>query len=44
MVVAYFLDTSALVKRYVPEKGTAWIQALTAHPPKYFAGCPNHSR
>lgn len=27
----YFLDTSALVKRYVQEVGTAWIQALT-HP------------
>lgn len=26
----YFLDSSALVKRYVPETGTAWIQALTA--------------
>ncbi len=27
----YFLDTSALVKRYVQETGTAWLQALT-HP------------
>lgn len=25
----YFLDTSAIVKRYVQEAGTAWIQALT---------------
>jgi uncharacterized protein len=29
MVAAYFLDTSALVKRYIPEIGTAWIQSLT---------------
>lgn len=28
MVSAYFLDSSALVKRYVPETGTAWIQAI----------------
>ncbi len=28
MVNAYFLDSSALVKRYVPETGTAWIQAI----------------
>ncbi|AGA28707.1 type II toxin-antitoxin system VapC family toxin [Singulisphaera acidiphila] len=27
----YFLDTSALVKRYVDEVGTGWVQALT-HP------------
>jgi hypothetical protein len=26
-----FLDTSALVKRYVQEIGTSWLQALT-HP------------
>lgn len=30
MVAAYFLDTSALVKRYIPEIGTAWMQSLTA--------------
>ncbi|MEH2381386.1 MAG: type II toxin-antitoxin system VapC family toxin [Nostoc sp.] len=30
MVNVYFLDSSALLKRYVPEIGTAWIQALTA--------------
>lgn len=30
MVTAYFLDTSALLKRYVSETGTAWIQLLTA--------------
>jgi hypothetical protein len=28
-VAIYFLDTSAVVKRYVLEIGTAWIQALT---------------
>lgn len=28
MVSAYFLDSSALVKRYVPETGSAWIQAI----------------
>ena len=26
---ARFLDTSAVVKRYVLETGTAWVQALT---------------
>lgn len=30
MVAVYFLDTSALIKRYIPEVGTNWIQALTA--------------
>ena len=25
----YFLDSSALVKRYVEESGSAWIQMLT---------------
>lgn len=29
MVDAYFLDSSALLKRYVPEVGTAWIQSIT---------------
>jgi predicted nucleic acid-binding protein len=29
-VTAYFLDSSALVKRYVPETGSAWIQAIAA--------------
>jgi predicted nucleic acid-binding protein len=28
-VALYFLDTSAVVKRYVQEIGTAWVQALT---------------
>ncbi|KYC42008.1 nucleic acid-binding protein [Scytonema hofmannii PCC 7110] len=31
MVKAYFLDSSALLKRYVSETRTAWIQFLTAH-------------
>ncbi|WP_417908776.1 type II toxin-antitoxin system VapC family toxin [Candidatus Electronema sp. PJ] len=29
MVSAHFLDTSALVKKYMTEKGSAWIEALT---------------
>jgi uncharacterized protein len=28
MVAAYFLDTSALLKRYVPEIGTQWMQSI----------------
>jgi uncharacterized protein len=28
MVAIYFLDTSALLKRYVPEVGTPWMQAI----------------
>lgn len=28
-MAAYFLDTSTVVKRYVHETGTAWVQALT---------------
>jgi predicted nucleic acid-binding protein len=28
-VAAYFLDSSALVKRYVQETGTAWVVAIT---------------
>ena len=31
MVDAYFLDSSALVKRYVTETGTSWVQSVT-HP------------
>jgi uncharacterized protein len=30
MVAAYFLDSSALLKRYIPEIGTTWVQNLTA--------------
>ena len=29
-MTAYFLDSSALVKRYVPETCSAWIRALSA--------------
>jgi uncharacterized protein len=29
-VAAFFLDTSAVLKRYVQESGTAWMQALAA--------------
>jgi predicted nucleic acid-binding protein len=28
-VAVFFLDTSAIVKRYILETGTAWMQALT---------------
>ena len=30
MAISYYLDTSALGKRYVSEIGSAWIHALTA--------------
>ena len=30
MAATYFVDSSALVKRYVLETGTAWVQTLTA--------------
>ncbi|MGO9469853.1 MAG: hypothetical protein ACLQVF_37600 [Isosphaeraceae bacterium] len=29
MAEAYFVDSSALVKRYVQEDGTAWVRRLT---------------
>ncbi len=29
-MVAYFLDSSALLKRYISETGSSWIQSLTA--------------
>lgn len=29
MVNAYFLDTSALVKRYISETGSIWVKAIT---------------
>lgn len=29
-MAVYFLDTSTVVKRYIQETGTAWVQALTA--------------
>jgi uncharacterized protein len=28
-MAVYFFDTSALAKRYAPEKGTKWVQGLT---------------
>jgi hypothetical protein len=28
-VTAYFLNSSALVTRYVPEPGTAWVRTIT---------------
>ena len=33
MVTAYFVDSSALVKRYVLETGTAWVRGLTRQNP-----------
>lgn len=30
MMTTYYLDTSALSKRYVQEIGTAWVRALVA--------------
>jgi len=30
MAAAYYLDTSALGKRYVTEAGSTWVRALTA--------------
>ena len=32
MVNHYFLDTSAIAKRYIPEIGTPWINSITAPP------------
>ena len=29
-MAAFFLDTSTVLKRYVQETGTAWVQALAA--------------
>lgn len=37
---AYFFDSSAIVKRYYREAGTAWIQAICeprSHPPLYLS-------
>lgn len=31
MVNSYFLDTSALVKRYIAETGSNWIQSIIEH-------------
>jgi hypothetical protein len=33
VVIAYFFDSSALVKRYVIETGTAWVRGITRHNP-----------
>jgi predicted nucleic acid-binding protein len=33
VVAAYFVDSSALVKRYVVETGTAWVRRLTRRKP-----------
>lgn len=33
MAVAYFVDSSALVKRYVQETGTAWVRGITRQRP-----------
>ena len=32
MVDAFFLDTSALVKKYMTETGSTWIETLTDIP------------
>jgi len=29
VITAYFVDSSALVKRYVHEVGTAWVRGIT---------------
>ncbi len=33
MAAAYFVDSSALVKRYVVETGTVWVRGFTRHNP-----------
>jgi uncharacterized protein len=33
VTAGYFVDSSALVKRYVQEVGTPWVRALTRHSP-----------
>ena len=33
MATAYFVDSSALVKRYVQEVGTPWVRGLTRRSP-----------
>jgi hypothetical protein len=33
VAAAYFLDSSALVKRYVIETGTGWVRRLTRQNP-----------
>lgn len=39
-MTAYFFDTSAIVKRYYFERGSAWVKAICesrAHPPVYLS-------
>jgi hypothetical protein len=31
VITAYFVDSSAPVKRYVHEVGTAWVRGITRH-------------
>jgi hypothetical protein len=33
VATAYFVDSSALVKRYVVETGTAWVRSITRRRP-----------
>ncbi len=33
MAAAYFVDSSALVKRYVLETGTVWVRGITRQNP-----------
>ena len=33
MAAGYFVDSSALVKRYVQETGTSWVRGITRHSP-----------
>jgi uncharacterized protein len=33
VAAAYFVDSSALVKRYVLETGTAWVRGITRKNP-----------
>ena len=37
-MAAYFVDSSALVKRYVQEIGTAWVRSITRHSPSTTIG------
>ena len=32
-MAGYFVDSSALVKRYVQETGTGWVRGITRHSP-----------
>ena len=37
-----YVDTSALVKRYVAEVGSAWVRRLLAHPAQYVIWTCSH--